>query len=139
MKIRGIGAALALLSALFLVFSVLFLSVVSGAGVASAQEQPQIVGFSGSKIKLYDGPKTKKVWKKFSAAELKDLGPGINIVQATNSRYAFDYDGKTVWIKRKNARTNGVKTGLPPCPKMANVAQEAMGNAVSRGSGKSCQ
>ncbi|TQV79630.1 hypothetical protein [Denitrobaculum tricleocarpae] len=101
-----------------------------------------ITGFSGSKIKLYKDAKSKAVWKKLSAKELRALGGQQKILAATNSRYAFKINNQTVWIKRKNAKTNGVKTGLPPCPKvqsLASVQQGSAGNAVSRGSGASCQ
>lgn len=117
----------------------LFFSLLSGVPLAYSQGEPMITGFSGSKIKLYKDAKTKAVWKKLSAKELKTLGGDYKILAATNSRYAFKIKDQTVWIKRKNAKTNGVKTGLPPCPKLASVAQEAAGNAVSRGSGASCQ
>lgn len=117
----------------------LFLSLLSGIPLAYSQDEPTITGFSGSKIKLYKDADTKAVWKKLSAKELKTLGGDYKILAATNSRYAFKIKNQTVWIKRKNAKTNGVKTGLPPCPKVASFAQEAAGNAVSRGSGASCQ
>lgn len=116
-----------------------FLSLVSG--MALAEGPPMITGFSGSKIKLYKDSKSKDVWKKFSAKELRALGGDHKIIAATNSRYAFELENQTVWIKRKNAKTNGVATGLPPCPKVETVAsrnENSAGNAVSRGAGTSC-
>ncbi len=122
-----------------LVIIALFLSLLSAVAPAYSQGEPTITGFSGSKIKLYKDSKTKAVWKKLSAKELKTLGGDYKIIAATNSRYAFKIKNETVWIKRKNAKTNGVKTGLPPCPKLASAPQEAAGNAVSRGAGASCK
>ncbi len=121
-----------------IVFAV-FLSLVSAVPLAYGQGEPVITGFSGSKIKLYTDSKSKTVWKRLSAKELRALGGDHKILAATNSRYAFKIKDQTVWIKRKNAKTSNVTTALPPCPVVAGFAQEAAGNAVSRGSGASCQ
>lgn len=98
--------------------------------------KPMITGFNGSKIKLYKKASGKDIWEKVPA---KQLSGTYAILESKNNRYKFEFKDKNVWVKRKNARTNGVKSGLPPCPKLASVKTQAAGNAVSRGSGKGCK
>lgn len=122
---------------IFLILIAAFILIDGSVKTGAIAESPgEITGFNGSKIKLYKDAATKSVWKRVPA---KDFGSNYTIIGITGSRLAFQYDGREVWVKRKNVQTDAVASGLPPCPTLANVKNESTGNAVSRGSGDSCR